>query len=275
MSLPPSEAAATQVMHLPAGPLEVGVAGAGRPLVLIPSLGRGQEDFDEVAPALIAAGLRLIRPEPRGIGRSAPLAPGATLHDMAADIAAVMDAEATGRALVAGHAAGNWVARMLAHDRPDLVQGVAMLAAVTGTAVDPEISRSISGSFDTSLPDEERLRHLQRAYFAPGHDARAWLSGWHTPVARAQRAAREATQDRAWLRAAERQPLLYLAAEQDAIAPPPSEAEVQAALGPLAFRVVVPRAGHALLPEQPAAVAEALIAFARRLWPSEQEGSAG
>jgi pimeloyl-ACP methyl ester carboxylesterase len=262
-----SMASVTRLVELPAGPLEVAVMGAGRPVVLLPSLGRGQEDFDELAGLLVAAGLRLLRLEPRGIGRSAPLRAGATLHDMAADVAAAMQAEALGPALVAGHAAGNWAARMLAHDRPDLVAGVAMLAAVTGTSVDPDIGRSISGSFDPALSDAERLAHLQRAYFAPGHDARVWLPGWHPDVARAQRAAREATTDNAWLRAAERVPLLYLAAELDAIVPPPSEAELRAVLGPLAFRVVVPRAGHALLPEQPAAVAAALVDFAHRLWP--------
>jgi pimeloyl-ACP methyl ester carboxylesterase len=255
------------LLDLPAGPLEISVTGTGRPVVLVPSLGRGQEDFDGIAAPLLAAGLRLLRPEPRGIGRSAALHPGATLHDMATDVAAAMQAVGTGPALVAGHAAGNWVARTLAHDRPELVQGVAMLAAVTGTSVSPEISSAITSSFDLSLPDEERLQHLQRAYFAPGHDARVWLAGWHPEVARAQRAAREATQDRAWLRAAQAKPLLYLAAAEDAIAPPPSEAELRAVLGPLAQRVVVPRAGHALLPEQPAAVAGTLIAFARSIWP--------
>jgi hypothetical protein len=77
-----------------------------------------------------------------------------------------------------------------------------MLAAVTGTSVTPEISAAIAGSFDTDLPDEVRLRHLQSAYFAPGNDAAAWLAGWHKEVALAQRAARAATTDRAWLRAA-------------------------------------------------------------------------
>ncbi|HEV7263530.1 MAG TPA: alpha/beta hydrolase [Falsiroseomonas sp.] len=259
--------AGVHLLRLPGGDLEVAVAGTGPSLVLIPSLGRGQEDFDGIAAPLLQAGLRLIRPEPRGIGRSASLRAGATLHDMAADIAAVIEAAGGGPVLVAGHAAGNWVARMLAHDRPDLVEGVAMLAAITSTAVDPAISRAITASFDFSLPDDERLQHLQRAYFAAGHDARVWLGGWHPAVARAQRAARAATTDAAWLRAAEAKPVLYLAAAEDAIAPPPSEAELQAALGPLARRVVVPRAGHALLPEQPAAVAEALIAFARSLWP--------
>ncbi len=258
--------AGIRLLELPHGPLEVQVAGDGPAIVLIPSLGRGQEDFDAVAPMLIAAGFRLIRAEPRGIGRSAPLRDGATLHDMAADLAAAMEILAGGPALVAGHAAGNWVARMLGHDHPALVRGIAMLAAVTGAEVDPDIGRAITSSFDLSLPDAERLRHLRRAYFAPGHDASVWLAGWHPAVAGAERAARAATRDRAWLRAAERTPLLYLAAAEDAIAPPPSEAELQAALGPLARRVVVERAGHALLPEQPGAVAGALIGFARELW---------
>lgn len=254
------------VLSLPNGPLDVAVIGEGHPLVLIPSLGRGQEDFDGIAPGLLAAGLRLIRPEPRGIGRSAPLMPGATLHDMAADVAAALDWSGCGPALVAGHAAGNWVARVLAHDRPELVGGLALLAAVTAVELDPAISHAISSSFNMSLSDTERLGHLQHAYFAPGHDASVWLTGWHPEVSRAQRAARAATQHRAWLRAAETHPLLYLAAGEDAIAPPPSEAELRASLGPLTRRVVVERAGHALLPEQPEAVVEALVHFAWELW---------
>jgi pimeloyl-ACP methyl ester carboxylesterase len=255
----------SKLLHLPAGVLEVLVEGQGPALVLLPSLGRGQEDFDGIVPLLLAAGLRVIRPEPRGIGRSAPLALGATLHDMAADVASVIEAEDAGPVLAAGHAAGNWVARVLAHDRPELVAGVALLAAVTGTHIDPEIARSISGSFDPALSDAERLAHLQRGYFASGHDASVWLPGWHPDVARAQRAARAATTNQAWLRAAERHPLLYVAAAKDAIAPPPSEAALRAELGPLAELVVIPDAGHALLPEQPEAVAEAMIRFASRV----------
>lgn len=255
-----------RLLDLPSGALEVFTMGTGHPLVLLPSLGRGQEDFDGIAPLLVAAGLRLVRPEPRGIGRSDPLRPGSTLHDMAADVIAAMEAEKTGAALVAGHAAGNWVARIITHTRPDLVRGCAMLAAVTGTTVAPEISRAIAGSFDTDLPAAERLEHLRRGYFAPGNDASVWLDGWHKPVALAQRAAREATTDRAWLRAAEHRPLLYVAAAEDAIAAPPSEDELRAALGPQVTRVVIERAGHALLPEQPEATAAALVDFARRLF---------
>ena len=74
--------ATTRMLDLPDGPLEVFLQGTGHTVVLLPSLGRGQEDFDGIAPMLVAAGLRLIRPEPRGIGRSSPLREGATLFDL-------------------------------------------------------------------------------------------------------------------------------------------------------------------------------------------------
>lgn len=249
----------------PSGALEVLDEGKGPSIVLLPSLGRGAEDFDIVAPLLAEAGFRVLRPEPRGIGGSAPLRPGATLHDMAADVAVAIETLGAAPAVVVGHAAGNWVARVLAHDRPELVRAVGMLAAVTGTEIDPEIRRSITASFTLSLSDEERLGHLRRAYFADGNDASAWLPGWHPDVSTAQRAASAATADKGWLRAAERHSVLYVAAAEDAIAAPPSEAELREVLGPRVTRVVVDRAGHALVPEQPRAVADALIAFLRSL----------
>jgi len=244
--------------------IEVLAEGAGPAVLLLPSLGRGAEDFDEVAPLVAAAGFRVVRPEPRGIGGSAGPAAGLTLYDLAEDAAAALEAMAGGPAIVAGHAFGNWVARAFAVARPALTRGVALLAASIGTGMDPAIRASIDGSFDPALSDAERLAHLQRGYFAPGHDASVWLAGWHAPVARMQRAATAAT-DEAWKRVAERAPTLYLAAEQDVIAPVPSLAQLQAALGPRVSLVRVPDAGHALLPEQPAATAAALIAFARSL----------
>ena len=235
----------------------------GQAIVLLPSLGRGAEEYAGVVPLLAAAGLRCVRPEPRGIGRSEGLMGGLTLHDLAADVAAVIEAERLGPVLLVGHAFGNWVARVLLHDRPGQVRAIAILAAAITTEIAPEIRASINGSFDMSLSEGQRLAHLQRGYFAPGHDARVWLPGWHPPVARMQREATAATTERSWLRAAERVPLLYVAAAEDAISPPPSLEALQAAMGPKARLVVVPRAGHALLPEQPEATARALIGFAQ------------
>lgn len=254
---------------VPHGParIELLAQGEGPAIVLLPSLGRGAEDFDDLAPRLAAAGLRVLRPEPRGIGRSEGPAAGLTLYDLAADVAAIIEADrGVGvPVIVAGHAFGNWVARALSAIRPDLVRAVILLAASVGTEIDPTIRASINGSFDPALSDAERLVHLRRGYFARGNDARVWLPGWHPPVARMQRAATQATSDRSWQRVAERVPTLYVAAEEDAIAPVPTLDHLRRELGPLVSLETVARAGHALLPEQPAATAEAMLRFVATL----------
>jgi pimeloyl-ACP methyl ester carboxylesterase len=236
--------------------------GEGPAVLLLASLGRGAKDFAEVAPLVAAAGFRVLCPDPRGIGASAGPMEGLTLYDLAEDAAAVLEAEATGPAIIGGHAFGNWVARALSAARPALVRGVALLAASVTTNLDPAVRASIDGSFDAALSAAERLGHLQRGYFAPGHDASVWLTGWHPPVARMQRAATAAT-DQRWRRVADRHPTLYVAAAEDTIAPVPTLEELRAALGERVSLTVIPDAGHALLPEQPAATARAVIGFAR------------
>ncbi len=250
------------------GPARIEVLGEGRGpvILLLASLGRGAEDFDGIAPRLAAAGFRVIRPEPRGIGRSEGPMEALTLYDLAGDAAAAVAAEGgQQRVIVAGHAFGNWVARALAAARPELVRAVVLLAASVGTEIDPAIRASIDGSFDPALPEAERLAHLRRAYFAAGNDARLWLSGWHPAVARMQRAATAATRDRSWQRVAERVPVLYVAAAEDTIAPPPGIERLRQELGPQVSLATIAGAGHALLPEQPEATAEAIIQFARGL----------
>ena len=247
------------------GPARIGylATGEGPAVLLLASLGRGAEDFAEVAPLVAAAGFRVLCPDPRGIGRSSGPMAGLTLYDLAEDAAAVLEAEGTGPAIVAGHAFGNWVARALSAARPALVRGVVLLAASVTTNLDPAVRASIDGSFDPALSAAERLGHLQRGYFAPGHDASVWLSGWHPPVAAMQRAATAAT-DQRWRRVAERHRTLYVAAAEDTIAPVPGLDQLREALGEQVALTVIPDAGHALLPEQPAATAAALVGFARR-----------
>lgn len=237
------------------------VTGDGPCVVLIPSLGRGSEDFDALLPALTQAGLRLVLPEPRGIEGSSPLKVTDTLHDMAADIAAIIEAEGAAPAVLIGHAAGNWVARVLAFDRPDLTRAVALVAAIITNTVPKAVSASISASFDRALSDATRLGHLQKVYFAPGADASVWLEGWWPEVSAAQRRAAQATPNQGWIRVADRHPTLYVAAADDVISPPPDLSALRDTIGPRADCVTIANAGHALLPEQPLAVAQALIAW--------------
>ena len=104
-------------------------------IVLLPSLGRDSEDFDVVAAGLARDGLHVLRPQPRGIlGSRGLLTGGITQHDFARDVAEVIRQLGGGRAVVAGHAYGNWVARQTATDWPDLVRGVILVAAAARNA---------------------------------------------------------------------------------------------------------------------------------------------
>lgn len=244
--------------------IRVQACGSGPLVVLLPSLGRGVEDFTDLASRLVERGCRVLLPSPRGIEGSTGSLEGLTLHDLARDVAAVIRAEQTGPALVAGHAFGNWVARMLAVDHPALVRGIAVLAAAQKDFPD-HLRRHIDACMDAGLPVEARLGHLQAAFFAPGHDPSAWLDGWHPHLARAQRAAAAAVPRAQWWHAGQA-PVLDVQAELDPFAPRAGALDLQRELGGSRVRIALIRdASHALIPEQPQAVAEALAAFLRQL----------
>jgi pimeloyl-ACP methyl ester carboxylesterase len=247
--------------------IEVLADGEGPALVMLPSLGRGAEDFAPVLPGLVAGGLRVLRPQPRGIGGSTGPLDGLTLHDLAADVGAAIEALGAAPVFVAGHAFGNYVARTLAADRPELVRGVVLLAASIGkpppgeVLYGPEIQEAIMGSGDLSLPRETRLAHLRRAFFAPGNDPTGWLEGWHPEAKRAQSAATRATPPDDFFLAGGRAPVLDVQAAQDTVAPRKFAGVLRAAMGDRVSTAVVEGAGHALLPERPEAVVRAILAW--------------
>ncbi len=245
--------------------IEVLIDGDGPPIVLLPSLGRGAEDFEPIAQRLAAAHFRVLRPQPRGIGRSrGPLA-GIDLHDYATDVAAVISHEDRGPAFVVGHAFGNRVARMLATDRPDLVSGISLVAANVGRDPSPpQVREAIRKSANPSLPDAERLEALQFAFFAPGNGARAWLEGWHPEVLTAERVAGDRT-PREEDYAGGTAPILYLQPDHDPLAHADDARAFKRALGDRVTIVVVPHASHAAIAEQPDFISAALIDYARSL----------
>src|ERR1700742_1738460 len=143
--------------------IEVAAEGRGPLVVMLPSRGRGAEDFDDVANELVKAGFRVLRPQPRGAALSLGPMQNLTLHDLARDIATVIrNAGDGGPAILVGHAFGSWVARMTAIDHPALVRGVAMVAAAakaypTGFPGAAELSDAVRKSSDFALPQSERL----------------------------------------------------------------------------------------------------------------------
>jgi len=119
--------------------LRVFIEGNGAAFVLLPGQGRGPRDLETLAKHLVSEGYRVIRPEPRGFGKSIGPIEGATLRDNAADVAASIEATSAAPAVVVGFAYGNRVARMLATERPELVRGVVLIAAGGKFQPKPEI----------------------------------------------------------------------------------------------------------------------------------------
>ncbi len=252
--------------------IEVTAQGKGPLIVMLPSLGRSGRDYDAVAARLAQDGFRVVRPEPRGIGQSKGPMQNLSVHDFAADVAAVVEHEKQGPAVIVGHAWGNFPARMLAADRPDLVKGVVLAAASAGKVppgstekpIGPEMRKAIDGAGDLTLTDAQRLEYLRKAFFAPGNDPTVWLNGWHHETHEAEGHARNITPVDDYF-AAGTAPILDLQGEKDMVAPRRFSQVLKNMLGDRVTVVVIPNAGHAMAPEQPQLMGDAIASFARRV----------
>jgi len=182
-------ASATTVFG-PVGPIEVREQGSGRAVVMLPSLGRGGADFDDLASRLAAAGYRALCPEPRGIGGSTGELGDLTMADLADDVAAVIRERTEGTATLVGHAFGNRVVRMTATEHPELVERVALLCC-GGMVPPPQRFMRLSSPFstptvqkrNTSKPSERRssLRATIRSSGSTAGTGRSPpLRGWLT-----------------------------------------------------------------------------------------------
>jgi len=244
--------------------IEVIAEGRGPLIVMLPSLGRDSEEFDPAAARIASAGFRVLRPQPRGYGKSSGPMEKLTLHDLARDVAAVIEHENAGPAVIAGHAYGHFVAKMTAVDFPELARGVILIGAAQKNP-DPEVQRSVAIATDPAQPEAERLKHLKIVFFAPGNDARLWLNGFHANVRAAEIIARDATPQKEYY-AAGTVPLLDIQGDDDPYKPPSARNELVDEFGAQRVSVVrVPQAAHAIIVEQPRAVADAVIAWARKL----------
>ncbi len=246
--------------------VETYVEGAGPPVVMLPSYGRdGGADFDLVAAGFAAAGFRVLRPQPRGTAGSTGATPGVSLHQLAEDVALVINSLGGGRAAIVGHAFGNYVARMVATDHPAQVRGI-VLASAAASAYPAEIAATPARAGDLQASEEDRLAALRLGFFAEGNDPRAWLDGWYPKTLAMQMGSQEKAgvkQSDWW--SAGGAPLLELIPASDPFKPRDRWGELAAAFGARVRTVVIQGASHALFPEQPLAVTAAAVPWLRTL----------
>lgn len=248
-----------RVFEKPGLVVEALIKGSGPLVVMIPSLGRPAEDFDDLAARVAAAGFTAARIQPRGIGRSTGPMQDQTLFALADEAALVIE-RMGGRAIMIGHAYGQREGRALAASRPELVRAIVTLAAGGKVPIPEKARRALFGCFDATLSPAQHLENVRYGFFAPGNDPAVWRDGWYAETARVQSSATQATPLGAWWGAGQA-PMLVVQGLQDTIALPENGRALKAEFGARVTLVEIDGAGHALLPERPAEIAAAVLPF--------------
>jgi len=178
--------------------------------------------------------------------------------------------------ILIGHAYGNRVVRyytMLTKlkdstdvsiiDRPTVpayVKGVILLAAGGQVPPDPEADAALKRVFNPLKSYRSRMKDVRTAFFADGNEIPPhWKRGWHTKTAITQDKAK-GDGDETW-HCAGGVPMLIVQPMQDKIAPPANAYALKEKCPQEVEIIEVQNAGHTLLPEQPEAVATAVLDF--------------
>ena len=236
-------------------------------VVMLPSLGRGVEDFTEafgsnLTTRLAQEGYEVVLIQPRGFGQSTgDITPeNVTMQTLVNDIKQVLDHRGITAAHFIGHAFGNRLARSFATVHPDYVLDVTLLAAGGQVPLTWAQKQALLCSI-RQADDAVRLGCIETAFFAPGHDASIWLYGWNWPVADMESSASKPNLDVDFI-AAGGKPILLIQPLDDFIAPPNDAGLlIKELLGDQVTYREIENAGHALLPEQPDAVANQILDY--------------
>ncbi|MEO1056510.1 MAG: alpha/beta hydrolase [Actinomycetota bacterium] len=246
--------------------LEVNRYASSGPLTcMLPGLGGGIRRFAQLGQRLSDAGLQPVAINPRGAGASTGSLDNLRMGDLARDVANVIERLGP-PAFIVGNAFGNRVARCVANTRPELVRALVLVCAGGEVPPEPDAAASLGEYFDESLSEADRLAAAHRALFSPGNtvDASFIDPGRTVAAARAQTAATRAESADSWI-AGGTAPMLVVQGADDRIAPPENGHRLKARWPDRVEVVDVPNAGHAVLNEQPDAVATAIQEFIARL----------
>ena len=224
-------------------------------VVLLPSLGRPASDFDELCSALRDAGFNTLAIDP-----PQKMPSEATLHDLAEYVIKAIDKAQIGSFHLVGHAFGNRLARMVTADYPSRVLTLTLLAAGGYVEMEEHILHALMSCFNEELTADEHLNYVSTAFFAAGNDATVWRDGWMSNVSILQQKALLRVERSEWWDAVAPR-VLVVQALQDVIAPVGNGQKYASDHSAITTLVDIDGAGHAMLPEKPNEIAEALIAF--------------
>lgn len=236
-------------------------------IVMIPSLGRSASDFNELAGQLAQAGYRSLLIEPRGMHDSTGLKPSEmTLFELAKDVKTIIDVERPGPVagepdiIVLGHAFGNRVARTFATAYPKQTTHTILIAAGGKVPIAERAKEALLHSFWSFAPAFWREDEIRYAFFAGDNPIPDyWIGGWNVSTSLLQVKATTATPSDLWWEGGTA-PMLVIQALEDKIAPPEHTSDIlKREFGDRVHVVRLENAGHALLPERPKAIAQAIL----------------
>jgi len=233
-------------------------------VVLLPGGALNVDYMDGLAKELAESGYRVVSVNPRGAGHSTGKAEGITLHDLANDVAAVIQKEKTGHVSVVGHAFGNRVARMLDADHPGLVDTVILLAAGGKIPGTPNAEKALKVIFS---PDGTEVERQKAMTYMVGNPADAKKAGdiirsSHAPGAGPiQYAASVKTPLNEWWAPTGKSRYLIIQGSLDQSAPAKNGEILKEDLGERAKIVSIKGAGHLMLITYPDKCSEEIVSF--------------
>src|SRR5215472_9368696 len=237
--------------------LECAVCGVGAPVVLLANAGCSTGYFDP----LVTGGFQTISINMRGVGGSSGSLDGATLHDLAGDVAGVIEAIGCGPAHLVGYAFGNRIARCLAVGQPPLVRSVTLLAA--GGLIGPPtpIGTHFRNATQAKMNGSDCVTVLGARWLSPASDPKilALVECWPAVFIAHLATSRSVPLEYWW--SAGTAPLLVIQGLDDEAAPPGNGHALHEQSGERVRVVDLPHAGHFMLLEQPDAVARAVSKF--------------
>jgi pimeloyl-ACP methyl ester carboxylesterase len=244
-----------------AATLECTFYGSGTPVVLLANAGCSTGYFDDLARALAAEGSQTISVNMRGTGESRGSLDGITVHDLAADVAGVLEAVDCGPAHLVGHAFGNRIARCLAVDRPSLVRSVTLLAAGGVIAPATPLGTSFRSATAVKMNGSDCVTVLGAHWLSPASDPKilAPVECWPAVLLAHFATGRGMALEHWW--GAGTAPLLVIQGLDDEVAPPGNGHALREQFGDRVRLIDLPRAGHFALLEQPEAVTRAVAEF--------------
>src|SRR6516162_4761085 len=241
--------------------LDCTLCGLGAPVVLLANAGCSTGYFDHLARALVTGGFQTISINMRGVGGSCGSLDGATLHDLAGDVAGVVKAIGCGPVHLIGHAFGNRIARCLAVDRPALVRSVTLLAA--GGLIVPSTppGTNFRNATEVKMNGSDCVTVLGARWLSPASDPKvlAQVECWPAVLVAHLATSRGVALEEWW--GAGTAPLLVIQGLDDEIAPAGNGYALREQFGERVRVIDLPRAAHFLVLEQPEAVTRAVAEF--------------